>query len=104
MSTLTVTFTTAFPSPPRAVSAPVAVGSAARTEQITMPDTGALSAEAGETIVELTADADCWVAIGSAPDTSAASDGTRAAHLLKSGVTTVYWVETGDSVAVAAVA
>jgi hypothetical protein len=69
-----------------------------------MPDTGVLSAATGETIVELTADADCWVAIGSVPDTSAASDGTRAAHLLKSGVTTSYWVEEGDSVAVAAVA
>lgn len=104
MSTLTVTFTTAFPSPPRAVSAPVAVGSAARTEDITMPGSGSLSAAAGDTIVELTADADCWVAIGANPDASAASDGTRAAHKLISGVTVSYWVEAGDSVAVAAVA
>lgn len=102
MSTLTVTFTTAFPSPPRAVSAPVPVGSSARTEIITMDGTGVLTAAAGETVVELTADADCFAAIGTAPDPSAASDGTRAAHFLKSGLPYTFWVEEGHKVKVEA--
>lgn len=46
---------------------PVAKGSGCRTESITIPNTGDLTAD-GETIVELLADADCWVAVGTAPD------------------------------------
>ena len=102
MSTLSVTFTTALPSPPRAVSAPVAVGAKARSEDITMPGSGNLSAEAGDTIVELTADADCWAGIGTAPDPAAATDGTRTAHFLKSGVPYTFWVEEGHKVKVEA--
>jgi hypothetical protein len=102
MSTLNITFTTAFPSPPRAVSAPVPVGSSARSEAITMPGMGNLTAAAGETIVECTADADCWAAFGADPDPAAASDGTRAAHFLKADDTYSFWIEEGHKVKVEA--
>lgn len=59
--------------------APVADGSGARTETLTMPSESS-PAETGEQIVELLADADCWVAIGATPDTTIATDGTGAAR------------------------
>lgn len=77
--------------------APVAQGSNVRTESITMPATGTLAAEAPEEIVELLADADCWVAIGAAPDASVQATSRR----LKSGVPYQFHVVAGDKVGVA---
>ena len=81
--------------------APVAQGSNVRTETLTMPATGALAA-IDEEIVELLADADCWVAIGSAPDSGIATDGTGAARKLKADTPYQFHVRTGDKVAVEA--
>lgn len=100
MATLIVTFTHVDAS--RHYDAPLAKGSSARTETITMPATGALTAAAGEDVVELLADADCWVAIGTAPDSGIASDGTGAARKLLSGTPYQFHVEPGDKVAVEA--
>ena len=102
MATLIVTYSSAFPTPPRVATAPVAVGSMARTETITMPAAGSLAAVAGENIVELLADADCWVAIGSDPDSTIATDGTGGARKLKANLPYSFHVETGDTVAVEA--
>lgn len=100
MSTLIVTFSRIDGS--HHYIAPVAKGANVRTETITMDGTGALSAEAGEGIVELLADADCWVAIGANPDATIATDGTGAARKLLSGTHYTFHVSTGDTVAVEA--
>lgn len=99
MATLVVTFTHVYAV--RDYDAPIAKGSAARTETLTMPDESS-AAEEGELVVELLADADCWVAIGTDPDTTAATDGTRQARKLLSGVPYQFSVEAGDKVVVAA--
>lgn len=99
MATLIVTFSHVDAS--RDYDAPLAKGSAARTETLTMPAESS-AALAGEDVVELLADADCWVAIGSAPDASIATDGTGAARKLLSGTPYQFHVETGDRIAVEA--
>lgn len=75
---------------------PVAQGSGCRTETVAMPGTGALTA-AGEEIVELLADADCWVAIGAAPDV----DGTDV-RKLKADIPYTFGLVDGDKVKVKA--
>lgn len=81
--------------------APVANGSGARTETLTMPAESSAAA-AGEEIVELLADADCWVAIGATPDTTIATDGTGAARKLLADTAYQFRVAAGDIVAVEA--
>lgn len=106
MANLVVTFTTAFPTPARARDVPIAVGSVARSELVDIgsQSTGAgestFSAAAGEDVVELTADIDCWVSIGAAPDPDHASDGSRQAHFLKADVPYAFWVAEGEKIAV----
>lgn len=79
---------------------PVAKGSDIRTEILTMPGTTTMAAEAGEEIVELLADADCWVGIGSAPSSDISTDGTGAsARFLKANVPYTFSVSEGDKVA-----
>lgn len=80
---------------------PVAQGAGVRTETLTIPATGTLTA-ATEQVVELLADADCWVAIGAAPDAGVATDGTAAARKLTAGVPYAFSVAEGDKVAVEA--
>ncbi|TIX73394.1 MAG: hypothetical protein E5V25_05385 [Mesorhizobium sp.] len=80
---------------------PVAQGSGCRTETIAMPGTGSLTVE-GEEIVELVADADCWVAIGEDPDSTIATDGTGTARKLISGIPYTFGVRDGDKTAVEA--
>lgn len=105
MANLAVTFTSAYPSPVRALHVPLAVGSAARSElvdigsQSTGAGVGGLSAAADETAVELTADIDCWVSVGPAPAPDDETDGTRSAHFLKAGIPYAFWVSEGDKVA-----
>lgn len=82
-------------------TAPVARGSACRTETITMPASGGLTA-AGEEIVELLADADCWVAIGETPDSSLATDGTGTARKIKADIPYTFGIQDGEKVAVEA--
>ena len=101
MATLTATYTRAFAQVSRHEIGPVLVGSAARSEVITMPATGTMLAVAGEDIVSLVADADAWVAIGATPDVTAA-DGVRAAHKLISGVPYQFAVSVGDTIDVEA--
>ena len=72
-----------------------------RTETLTMPATGTL-AVISEQIVELLADADCWVAIGPTPDAGIATDGTGAARKLLAGTSYAFSVAEGDKVAVEA--
>lgn len=100
MATLTVTFTRGFPNVFATQAGGVAVGKVARSEVITLPATTSLQSAAAENIVELTADADCWVAIGTAPDAGANTAGERDAHFIKSGLPYQYWIdETGTKVA-----
>ncbi|RWO57116.1 hypothetical protein [Mesorhizobium sp.] len=85
----------------RHATAPVAQGSQCRTETIPMPASGDLVAN-GEEIVELLADADCWVAIGADPDSSLATDGTGTARKLKADVPYTFGIQDGEKVAVEA--
>ncbi|RWC29856.1 MAG: hypothetical protein EOS70_23495 [Mesorhizobium sp.] len=99
MATLIVTYSRI--NARRAYNSPVAQGSACRTETITMPGTGSLTVD-GEEVVELVADADCWVAIGEDPDSTIATDGTGAARKLISGIPYTFGVRDGDKTAVEA--
>jgi hypothetical protein len=85
----------------RLATAPVAQGSGCRTETITMPASGALVAD-GEEIIELLADADCWVAIGETPDSSLATDGTGTARKIKADLPYTFGIQDGEKVAVEA--
>lgn len=106
MASLYVTFSSAFPAPAKARNVPLAVGSMARTEvleipsQSTGPSTGTLSAAAGEDVVELLSEQDCWVAIGAAPDPDAVSGGATLGRLIKADLPYQFAVATGDKVAV----
>ncbi|TCN30354.1 hypothetical protein [Sinorhizobium americanum] len=99
MATLTVTFTRAFPNVYTTQVGAIAVGDAARSEVITLPDTSSLETVGGENAVELTASDDCWVAIGADPDPADNTAGIRSAHFLKAGVPYQYHVSEGDKVA-----
>ncbi|RUV75914.1 MAG: hypothetical protein EOR30_17110 [Mesorhizobium sp.] len=100
MATLIVTFSKIDGS--HHYVAPVAQGANCRTETITMPATGALSAAATEEIVELLADADCWVAISSDPDSTIATDGTGTARKIKANIPYTFGIRDGEKVAVEA--
>lgn len=93
MATLNVTFTRGFPNVFTTQAGAIAVGSAARAESVTMPGTSTLQSAGEENVVELTADADCWVAIGASPNAGANTSGEREAHFLKSGVPYQYWLD-----------
>jgi hypothetical protein len=99
MATLIATYSRAFPNVFGSQVVDVAVGAAARSEEIAIPDTGTLTAAAGETVVVLLADADCWVAVGPTPDASD-NDGVRAAWPVPSGMPYPLLVAPGDSIAV----
>ncbi|RWC25924.1 MAG: hypothetical protein EOS27_27110 [Mesorhizobium sp.] len=94
MATLIVTLSRIDAS--RDYDAPVAQGSGCRTEIITMPDSGDLTA-AGEEIVELLADADCWVSVGDAPDADS-SDRRK----IKADIPYTFGIQSGEKVAVKA--
>lgn len=85
----------------RHATAPVSQGSQCRTETITMPASGALTAN-GEEIVEILADADCWVAIGTDPDSSLATDGTGTARKIMADIPYTFGIQDGEKVAVEA--
>ena len=99
MATITVTFTRGNMNDVDSDIGSLAVGSAARSEVITLPDTGNLVAASDENVVELLASADCWAAIGAAPDPADNSAGVRQAHFLKANLPYQYTVTTGDKVA-----
>lgn len=101
MATLIATYSRAFPNVFGSSVVDVAVGAAARSEAITIPATGALVAAAGETIVVLLADDDCWVAVGPDPDTAEA-DGARAAWPVPAGMPFPLLIAPGDKVKVEA--
>ncbi|RVD13018.1 MAG: hypothetical protein EOS73_26275 [Mesorhizobium sp.] len=100
MATLIVTLSHAFPNIIGQIYADVAVGAGARSEAITMPGAGTMVAAAGETIVVLLADADCWVAVGPDPDTSADGGGVRSAWPVPAGAPYPLLVAPGDTIAV----
>lgn len=107
---LAVTFTRVVPSQGRVHLIPVVRGSAARTELIelvTDSAVGQLAAEAGEDVVVLDCDVDCWVAIGPDPvaavPVDVASDGQAVGvHKVIAGQRTPFGVDLGDKVAVIA--
>lgn len=94
MATLVVTLSRIDAS--RDYDAPVAQGSGCRTESITMPASGNLVAN-GEEIVELLADADCWVAVGTVPDANSADR-----RKLKADVPYTFGIHDGEKIAVLA--
>lgn len=102
MANLIVTFTRARD---RGRDLQVAVGSAARTEEIEIaavstdgPVLGSLScAASSEDTVELYAAADCWIAIGAAPEAEAGSG-----RFMKTGAIRELFVAPGDKVSVVA--
>ncbi|AZV21487.1 hypothetical protein [Mesorhizobium sp. M7A.F.Ce.TU.012.03.2.1] len=94
MATLIVTLSRIDAS--RDYDAPVAQGSGCRTETITMPADGGLTA-AGEEIAELLADADCWVAIGDDPDVESADR-----RKIKADIPYTFGIQSGEKVAVKA--
>lgn len=98
MSQLVVTFSRVDSS--RVYDAPVAKGSDIRTEVITMDGVGSLVAEAGEEIVELIADADCWVAIGVDPASDVDTDGTSGSRFIKADIPYTYGISADEKVAV----
>jgi hypothetical protein len=100
MATLIATYSRAFPNTFGNQVSDVAVGAAARSEAITMPATGALTAQAGETVVVLLADADCWVAVGETPSTGADGDGVRTAWPVPAGMPYPLLIAPGQTVAV----
>ncbi|TGQ69507.1 hypothetical protein EN829_015095 [Mesorhizobium sp. M00.F.Ca.ET.186.01.1.1] len=102
MATLIVTYSRAFPNVFGSQVVPVAVGADARSEAVTMPGSSDLTAAPGEGIVVLLADADCWVAVGPDPDTSADGDGVRAAWPVPAGAPYPLLVAEGDGIAVEA--
>lgn len=109
MANLNVTFTKVVPSPEPAHKVPIAVGNAARSEKINIGSTstpGTLSTLAGETVVELYAEANCWLQIGSSPviDRDANSDGDIDGFYMASGERLHRWVSEGEKVAVIAAA
>lgn len=87
----------------RTAVAPVAQGSSCRTETITFSTStnGALTAD-GEEIVELLADADCLVAIGTSPHSTLLTDGTGTARKLKANIPYQFGIQDGEKVAVEA--
>lgn len=101
MARLIVTFSRIDSS--RVYDAPVAKGSDIRTELVTMPGASVMAAEGNEEIVELIADADCWVGIGTAPSSDLSTDGTGAtARFLKADIPYTYGIASGEKVAVEA--
>jgi len=87
--------------------APLSVGAAARTEQLEPATASAvttLAAEAGEDVVELLAQEDCWYAIGADPDAEIPSAPGSASRPLLAGERTEKSVSPGDKVAVIAAA
>ena len=100
---LIVTFGTVFPaSDPQHVHAPVMVGNAARTERIVMASAsvgstpGLLACVAGENIVDIYAQADCWIQIAAVP--VAETEGATS-RFMASGERMQFWIETGHKVA-----
>lgn len=99
MAELVVTFSKV--SGGHSYDAPIAQGSAVRTEVLTMPADGELEV-LGEQVVELLSDADCWVVIGSGVENADADAASGVARKLKAGFPYTYGVSNGDRVAVAA--
>lgn len=97
MARLVVTFSRIDSS--KVYDAPVAKGSDIRTEIVTMPGNTAMVAEAGEEIVELTADEDCWVAIGTDPE-GVTTEGSGDSRLIKAGIPYTFSIAAGESVSV----
>lgn len=100
MAEIVVTFSKIDSS--KAYDPPVAKGAGVRTEVISFGANGTLTAN-GETIVELTADADCWVLIGAGVVHGNASEASGVARLLKGNLPYTFSVVNGERVAAAAV-
>lgn len=97
MANLVVTFTAAPVDVPRVNIIPLERGSVADTEQIVIGAgsvAGAKAATGERSVVSLLAEADCWIAIGSAP-VAAAGSGRK----MLSGERLQFWCEVGDKVA-----
>lgn len=94
MATLVVTFSKIDAS--HHYVAPIAKGAGVRSETLTLPATGTLTAQAGEEIIELLADADCTVNIGPAPAATA-----NVSRRLKANIPYQFSAALGDKVAVA---
>ena len=100
---LIVTYSSVFSvSDPQHVYAPVMVGSKARTERIVMSSAsvgstaGSLSCASDECIVDIYAQADCWVQVGPTP--VAETEGATS-RFMAAGERAQYWVEAGAKVA-----
>lgn len=101
MSDLIVTFTRAIVDPPRAAIVPLEVARQARSEVVpigTGGDTTTAAAAAGENVISLLAEADCWIDIGEDPE---AAVGTSRKML--EGERLQFWAQLGDKVSVIAV-
>jgi hypothetical protein len=104
MANLIVTFTSARPSPAQDNPSPVMVGSMARTEVMEIPGASdgdsisTLAAAGQETIVNLYAEAACWVAIGETPEVET-TEGSYG-HYIPASLPVQFWVEVGEKVAV----
>lgn len=100
MSNIYVTFSSAFPNPRRDRAVPVAIGSVARTETVVIGSEssggtdGLLTATSAENVVELTAQVDCWVSIGAAPDPESTNR-----RLIKADLPYQFSVYEGDKIA-----
>lgn len=103
MADLVVTFSKSIPPGGGGRLLPIADGDKARTESIPLTGTagggvGSLVAANGEDIVDLTAQAACWVEIG--PDATAGSQAD--CWYLGEGANKQFWVDTGEKVAATA--
>lgn len=103
MADLIVTFTKiSAPSP--LYSDPLEIGSMARCEAINIGADSAcstLAAAAGEDIISLLANADCWIAIGAKPRAAAVVAGAiGVGRKLLSGTDSQFAVSIGDKIAV----
>lgn len=105
MADLIVTFSSVFPAADSQHSyAPVMRGSKARTESLTMNTTASeqtgTAAQSDEDVVDIYAEADCWVAIGADPD----PESSDSRWFMVEGDRIQFGVAAGDHVAVIAAA
>lgn len=105
MATLYITFSRV--GSRQAQPAPIAQGGPVRTEVLTIPvtsdgaDESSLAALETDDHVELYADGDCWIEIGSSPEAAAiAASATGDSRFLPSGTPREFSVVEGDKVSV----
>lgn len=103
MADLVITFSKSIPPGGGGRMLPIADGDKARTESIALDSTagggvGALTAANGEDIVDLSAQAACWVEIG----TGATAGDQADCWYMAAGDRMQFWVDTGENVAAGA--